>query len=367
MSASQMFDPLLDREPDPMADDVDILMLDASFDTSASDMCSARDRSFTDSVVFLTPDRKRKRLEQQRHFHVEATRRRLAFAINSTIHFFGRIIGCIPNIFALSRFFVFRRDFRGGARARPKEGNRSRHLDDEFQHHVDSRAAPQAVAAAPFPCDEPPIPGLLDVDDVFECSDDEKENGKSASMPEGHRYPRSNSMQHTHVRSQSLQQCPSSGLVGAVIPSQRHPRSQSLSFLRSMPMPTLIEERIFDENTVLCGDRILHARYRDSHEPQPFSEHPPSPELLNGRKKKAPAQQSFDTGYGNTTQYQKGPIRRAMKDFRSLEETSCQEYLEAKFRRQNAVLEELRSKIPKPPQRLFKRDPKLQRSSGQLA
>ena len=213
----------------------------------------------------------------------------------------------------------------------------------------------------------------LDVKEIIEdCqNDEEKENGERyVVLPEGQRYPRSNSMQHMnmHVRSQSLQQYNSgNSLSGVAIPSQRHPRSQSLSHIRSMSMPTLIEESVFDENTVLCGDRVLHARYRDSHHPQPFSECPPSPELLNGRKKKAQAQQSFDTGYGNTTQYQKGDVRRAMTEFRSLEETSCQEYLEAKFRRQNVLMEELRSKFPKPHQRLFKKDPKLQRSSGQLA
>ena len=389
-----MFDPLEHREVDPMTDDTDILMLDASFDTcltenvdvvntAANDTCSARDRSFTDSVVYLTPDRKRKRLEQQRHFHVEAARRRLALAINTTIHFFGRLIGCIPNLFALSRSLVFR---RGGFRARPgrrgaaaKEEEASRQLEDEFEQHADVRALPQATAAKapfPFPCDEASIPEAtdesLDVEDVFEdCrNQEEKENGECVLMPEEQRHPRSNSMQHTsmHIRSQSLQQYSSSGgLSGAAIPSQMNPQSQSLSHIRSMSMPTLIEESVFDENTVVCGDRVLHARYRDSHNPQPFSECPPSPELLNGRKKKTQAQQSFDTGYGNTTQYQKGPVRRAMKEFRSLEDTSCQEYLEAKFRRQNVVMEELRSKIPKPPQRLFKRDPKLQRSSGQLA
>lgn len=390
-----MFDPLLDRDVDPMTDDTDILMLDASFDTCLTDntgvvntaainnTCSARDRSFTDSIVDLTPDRKRKRLEQQRHFHGEATRRRLALAINSTIHFFGRLIGCIPNLFALSRSLVFR---RRGSRARlggrggaSKKEEARRQLEDEFEQHADMRAPPQAAAAAaPFPCDEASIPDVMDVDesleveDVFgDCrNDEEKENGERALMPEGQRNPRSNSMQHTcmHVRSQSLQQYNSgSGLSGVAIPSQRHPRSHSLSHIRSISMPTLIEESIFDENTVLCGDRVLHARYRDSHNPQPFSESPPSPELLCGRKKKVQAQQSFDTGYGNTTQYQKGDVRRAMKEFRSLEETSCQEYLEAKFRRQNVVMEELRSKIPKPPQRLFKKDPKLQRSSGQLA
>ena len=170
-------------------------------------------------------------------------------------------------------------------------------------------------------------------------------------------------MQHT--RSQSLQQYPSSA-----IPSQRYPRSQSLSHIheRSMSMPTLIEESVYDEKTVLCGDgKILHARYRDSHEPRPLSEEPPSPELLNGRRKKAQSQHAFDTGYGNTTHYQKGAVRRAMKDFRSLEEMSCQEYLESRLRRQNVVVEEIRSKIPMPPRGLFKRDPKLQRSSGQLA
>ena len=364
-----MFDPLLDRDVDPMTDDTDILMLHASFDTGVVNTatCSARDRSFTESIVDLTPDRKRKRLEQQRHFHVEATRRRLALAINSTIHFFGRLIGCIPNLFALSRSLVFR---RGGGRARPggrsgasKKQETRWQLEDEFEQ-----------PAAPFPCDEASIPNVMDVDESLEVedvfggcqNDEEKENGKQyAVLTEVQRYPRSNSM---HIRSQSLQQYNGgSGLSGVAIPSQRHPRSQSLSLIRSMSMPTLIEESIFDENTVLCGDRVLHARYRDSHNPQPFSECPPSPELLNGRKKKTQAQQSFDTGYGNTTQYQKGPVRRAMKEFRSLEETSCQEYLEAKFRRQNVVMEELRSKIPKPPQRLFKKDPKLQRSSGQLA
>ena len=129
-----MFDPLLHREVDPMADDTDILMLDASFDTcltdntgvvntaTAANTCSARDRSFTDSVVYLTPDRKRKRLEQQRHFHVEAARRRLALALNSTIHFFGRLIGCIPNLFALSRGgFRARRGGRGGGRPRRRK------------------------------------------------------------------------------------------------------------------------------------------------------------------------------------------------------------------------------------------------------
>ena len=390
-----MFDPLVHREVDPIADDSDILMLDASFDTCLTDntgaantataatTCSARDRSFTDSAVYLTPDRKRKRLEQQRHFHVEAARRRLALVINSTIHFFGRLIGCIPNLLALSRSFVFRRDgFRArptGGRGASKEEQARRQLEDEFEQHADMRAPPQAAAAATFPCDEAPIPDVMDVDEsldvaeIFEdCrNDEEKENGERyAVLPEGQRYPRSNSMQHMnmHARSQSLQQYNSgSDLSGVAIPSQRHPRSQSLSHVRSMSMPTLIEESVFDENTVLCGDRVLHARYRDSHNPQPFSEYPPSPELLDGRRKKAQAQQSFDTGYGNTTQYQKGGVRRAMTEFRSLEETSCQEYLEAKFRRQNVLMEELRSKIPKPPHRLFKKDPKLQRSSGQLA
>ena len=393
-----MFDPLLDRDVDPMADDTDILMLDASFDTcltdnkgvvntttAANSACSApRDRSFTDSVVHLTPDRKRKRLEQQRHFHVEAARRRLTLAFNSTIHFFGRLLGCIPNLFALSRSFVFRRgDFRARPRGRgggaPKEEEEARRqLEDDFEQHADIRAPPQAAAAvmaaaAPFPCDEASIPDAmemdmdesLEVEEVFgDCrNDEEKENGEHyAVSAETQRYPRSNSMQHTsgtHVRSQSMQQYNSgSGLSGV---------AKSLSHIRSMSVPTLIEESIFDENTVLCGDRVLHARYRDSHNPQPFSECPPSPELLNGRKKKTQAQQSFDTGYGNTTQYQKGAVRRAMKEFRSLEETSCQEYLETKFRRQNVIMEELRSKIPKPPQGLFKKDPKLQRSSGQLA
>lgn len=370
-----MFDPLLDRDVDPMADDTDILMLDASFDT-----CSApRDRSFTDSVVHLTPDRKRKRLEQQRHFHVEAARRRLTLALHSTMHFFGRLLGCIPNLFALSRSFVFRRgDFRARPRGRgggaPKEEEEARRqLEDDFEQHADIRAPPQAAAAvaAPFPCDEASIPDVMEMDESLEVeevfgdcrNDEEKENGEHyAVSAETQRYPRSNSMQHTsgtHVRSQSMQQYNSgSGLSGV---------AKSLSHIRSMSVPTLIEESIFDENTVLCGDRVLHARYRDSHNPQPFSECPPSPELLNGRKKKTQAQQSFDTGYGNTTQYQKGPVRRAMKDFRSLEETSCQEYLETKFRRQNVIMEELRSKIPKPPQGLFKKDPKLQRSSGQLA
>ena len=317
---------------------------------------------------------------------MEAARRRLALAINTTIHFFGRLIGCIPNLFALSRSLVFR---RGGFRARPgrrgaaaKEEEASRQLEDEFEQHADVRALPQATAAKapfPFPCDEASIPDVMDMDESLEVenvfgncrNDEEKENGERyAVLPEGQRYPRSNSMQHMnmHARSQSLQQYNSgSDLSGVAIPSQRHPRSQSLSHIRSMSMPTLIEESVFDENTVLCGDRVLHARYRDSHDPQPFSECPPSPELLNGRKKKAQAQQSFDTGYGNTTEYQKGGVRRAMTEFRSLEETSCQEYLEAKFRRQNVLMEELRSKIPKPHQRLFKKDPKLQRSSGQLA
>ena len=219
-------------------------------------------------------------------------------------------------------------------------------LDDEFEQHAEAM-------------DE-----SLDVEDVFSHAqdDDEKENGERAMTPKGQQKTRSHSMQHT--RSQSLQQCSSSD-----IPSLRYPRSQSLSHIeRSMSMPTLIEESVYDENTVLYGDgKMLHARYRDSHEPRPFSEGPPSPELLNGRRKKAQSQQAFDTGYGNTTHYQKGAVRRAMKDFRSLEEMSCQEYLESRLRRQNVVVEEIRSKIPMPPRGLFKRDPKLQRSSGQLA
>jgi len=209
----------------------------------------------------------------------------------------------------------------------------------------------------------------LDIEDVFAHGqdDDEEENGDRALAPKGQQPPRSHSMQH--IRSQLLQQHPSSAMTGDAIPRQRYPRRQSLSHMhiRSMSMPSLIEESIYDENTLLCGDRILHARYRDSHEPPPFSGCPPSPELLNGRKKKTQSRQTFDTGYANTTHYQKGPVRRAMKDFRSLEGMSCQEYLESKFRRQNVIVEEIRSKIPKPPQRLFKRDPKLQRSSGQLA
>lgn len=347
-----MFDPLV------RSNDCDILMLDdlhASFDACRTNMeehsvpgnCSARDRSFSDSAVFLTSDRKQKRLEQQRHFHVKAARRRLALALSTAIHFLGRILGCIrvPNFFALSRFLNFRRI--GGGR------NRARGIDiiigegtnlDEFEQHAEAM-------------DE-----SLDVEDVFQRAqdDDEKENGERAMAPKGQQKIRSHSMQHT--RSQSLQQCSSSD-----IPSQRYPRSQSLSHIERS-MPTLIEESVYDENTVLCGDgNILHARYRDSHEPRPFSEEPPSPELLNGRRKKAQSQQAFDTGYGNTTHYQKGAVRRAMKDFRSLEEMSCQEYLESRLRRQNVVVEEIRSKIPMPPRGLFKRDPKLQRSSGQLA
>ena len=77
-----MFDPLVNREH-VRSNDCDILMLDdlhASFDACRTNMeehsvpgnCSARDRSFSDSAVFLTSDRKQKRLEQQRHFHVKA-------------------------------------------------------------------------------------------------------------------------------------------------------------------------------------------------------------------------------------------------------------------------------------------------------
>lgn len=346
MSTSTMFDPLVDRELDPTANDSDILMLD---DLGASFDCSPRDRSFTDSAVLLTPDCKRKRLEQQRHFHVKAARRRLALALSTTIHFFGRILGCIrvPNLFALSRLLNFRRiGDRNRARGIGIVIGEGTKLEDEFEQH-----AAEAMDES------------LDVEDVFPHAqdDDEKENGERAMRPKGQQQTRSHSMQH--IRSQSLQQHPSSAT-----PSQRYPRSQSLSHIRSMSMPTLIEESVYDENTVLCGDgKILHARYRDSHEPRPFSEGPPSPELLNGRRKKAQSQQTFDTGYGNTTHYQKGAVRRAMKDFRSLEEMSCQEYLESRLRRQNIVVEEIRSKIPMPPRGLFKRDPKLQRSSGQLA
>ena len=96
-----MFDPLVNREH-VRSNDCDILMLDdlhASFDACRTNMeersvpgnCSARDRSFSDSAVFLTSDRKQKRLEQQRHFHVKAARRRLALALSTAIHFFGRI------------------------------------------------------------------------------------------------------------------------------------------------------------------------------------------------------------------------------------------------------------------------------------
>ena len=350
MSTSTMFDPLVDR--DPTANDSDILMLDdldASFDACVPQHCSARDRSLTDSAVFLTPDRNRERLAQQRHFHVKAARRRLALALSTTIHFFGRILGCIPNPF-LSRLFNFCRiGGRNRARGIDIVIGEGTNLEDKFEQHAEAM-------------DE-----SLDVEDVFDFphaqDDDEKENGERAMAPKGQQQTRSHSMQH--IRSQSLQQHPSSA-----IPGQRYPRSQSLSHIhvRSMSMPTLIEESVYDENTVLCGDgKILHARYRDLHEPQPFSEGPPSPELLNGRRKKAQSQQAFDTGYGNTTHFQKGAVRRAMKDFRSLEEMSCQEYLESKLRRQNVVVEEIRSKIPMPPRGLFKRDPKLQRSSGQLA
>jgi len=238
--------------------------LHASFDACRTSMeehsvpgnCSARDRSFSDSAVVLTSDRKQKR---------------------NRARGIGIIIG---------------------------EGT---NLEDEFEQHAEAM-------------DE-----SLDVEDVFSHAqdDDEKENGERAMAPKGQQKTRSHSMQHT--RSQSLQQCSSSD-----IPSLRYPRSQSLSHIeRSMSMPTLIEESVYDENTVLYGDgKMLHARYRDSHEPRPFSEGPPSPELLNGRRKKAQSQQAFDTGYGNTTHYQKGAVRRAMKDFRSLEEMSCQEYLE---------------------------------------
>jgi len=355
-----MFDPLVNREH-VRSNDCDILMLDdlhASFDACRTNMeehsvpgnCSARDRSFSDSAVVLTSDRKQKRLEQQRHFHVKAARRRLALALSTAIHFFGRILGRIhvPNFFALSRSLNFRRIGGGRNRARGigiiiGEGT---NLEDEFEQHAEAM-------------DE-----SLDVEDVFSHAqdDDEKENGERAMTLKGQQKTRSHSMQHT--RSQSLQQCSSSD-----IPSLRYPRSQSLSHIeRSMSMPTLIEESVYDENTVLYGDgKMLHARYRDSHEPRPFSEGPPSPELLNGRRKKAQSQQAFDTGYGNTTHYQKGAVRRAMKDFRSLEEMTCQEYLESRLRRQNVVVEEIRSKIPMPPRGLFKRDPKLQRSSGQLA
>mmetsp|Transcript_1144 Transcript_1144/g.2380 ORF Transcript_1144/g.2380 Transcript_1144/m.2380 type:complete len:367 (-) Transcript_1144:259-1359(-) len=364
-----MFDPLLNRASDAMLDDNDILSLDASFVTCADTDDDRRRRAYTDTVL-SAPDRKRKRLEQQRYL---SSRRRLMLALASTIHFFGRIVRCLPHLFVLRNPFTLYRRGRSEGGERDHEPLDEMSMDDEsslvHHEHDENEEREDRFVTNPAPKNTAVVAPIQPQLGVYGQKGEPLDNlslvlPPSLMLEESFRARRPRNQSMKHVRSQSMQQYPSA-------PVRMHRRSQSLSHICSLSMPPLLEEsakiedETRDEDTVPCGGQVYIAKYRDSHESRPFAMAPPSPEPLCSRKRRQ-RQKTFDTGYSNTTNYREGPVRKAMSEFRSIENPSCEEYLEERFRRRSVVLEEIRSKMPKPPQGIFKEDPKLQRSSGFL-
>ena len=325
-----------------------------------------RNRAQTDTIL-STPDYKPKRLELLRYL---ASRRHLMLALTSKINFFGRIARCLPNLFILrNAFSLCRRD-------RKERGKQDNELSEESLVFEESQSSvlynddggeheSREERFLPRPRPEkmevimPSKPQL----GVFGLNEGYGREDFSLMFEETFQTLQPCNQSMKHVRRQSMQQYPS-------VPMRVHQRNHSMTHVRSMSLPLLAEKQSLDGDTCLdtlfCGGQILHAKYRDSHEPRPFSMAPPSPELLGKRKKRQQRPKSFDTGYDNTTQYRSGPVRKARTQFLSLENPSCQEYLEEKFRRQSILLEEIRSKMPKTPQAIFKKDPELQRSSGLL-
>jgi len=293
----------------------------------------------------------------------------LMLSLASTFHFFGRIIRCLPHLFVLRNpFTLYRRGRNEGGEKDHEPLDESMSMDDEsslvHHEHDENEKREDRFLTNPTPESKDVVAPIQPQLGVYGQKGEPLDDlslvlPPSLMLEETFRARRPRNESTKHVRSQSMQQYPS-------VPMRMHRRSQSVSHIRSLSMPPLLEDETIDEDTVLCGGQVLHAKYRDSHEPRPFSVAPPSPELLCSREKKHQRQKSFDTGYSNTTNYRVGPVRKAMSEFRSLENPSCEEYLEERFRRRSVVLEEIRSKMPKPSQGIFKEDPKLQRSSGFL-